>query len=160
MDDDTARTAAAPADLDLTDLDQASGLLADMRKRVDEAADDIERLTAELDDRRQALDELETVADAILGATATAVVIVGPDRRVRAVTRGAADLFGVEASPVGRPLSAVVPDEVLVATQDHLDDDGGPATPGTVTAGKWAVTVEGLEGGGAVLVVQDACSDG
>ena len=156
MDDENARTAAATPDMDVTDLEQASGLLADMRKRIEEAADDVERLTAELDDRRQALDELETVADAVLGATTTAVVIVGPDRRVRAITRGAADLFGVEASPVGRPLSAVVPDEVVRATQDHFDDDGGPATPGTADAGPWTVTVEGLEGGGAVLVVQDA----
>jgi hypothetical protein len=83
-------------------------------------------------------------------------VIVGPDRRVRALTRGAAELFGVEGSPVGRPLSAVVPDEVVTATADHFDDDGGPATPGTVPAGAWTVTVEGLEGGGAVLVVQDS----
>ena len=156
MDDENARTAAATPDMDVTDLEQASGLLADMRKRIEEAADDVERLTAELDDRRQALDELETVADAVLGATTTAVVIVGPDRRVRAITRGAADLFGVDGSPVGRPLSAVVPDDVVRATQGNFDDDGGPATPGTVDAGPWTVTVEGLEGGGAVLVVQDA----
>jgi nitrogen fixation/metabolism regulation signal transduction histidine kinase len=156
MDDENARTAAATPDMDVTDLEQASGLLADMRKRIEEAADDVERLTAELDDRRQALDELETVADAVLGATTTAVVIVGPDRRVRAITRGAADLFGVDGSPVGRPLSAVVPDDVVRATQGHFDDDGGPATPGTVDAGPWTVIVEGLEGGGAVLVVQDA----
>ena len=156
MDDENARIAAATPDMDVTDLEQASGLLADMRKRIEEAADDVERLTAELDDRRQALDELETVADAVLGATTTAVVIVGPDRRVRAITRGAADLFGVDGSPVGRPLSAVVPDDVVRATQGHFDDDGGPATPGAVDAGPWTVTVEGLEGGGAVLVVQDA----
>ena len=156
MDDDIARTTAAPPDMDVTDLEQASDLLADMRKRVEEAADDVERLTAELAARRLALDELETVADAVLGATTTAVLIVGPDRRLRAITRGAAELFGVEGSPVGRPLSAVVPDDIVSATQDHLDGDGGPATSGTVAAGSWTVTVEGLEGGGAVLVVQDA----
>ncbi|HEY8526608.1 MAG TPA: hypothetical protein VIL48_16685 [Acidimicrobiales bacterium] len=134
------------------DLEEAASLLAELRSRAEEAAVEIDRLTTELVDRTQALDRLETFVDALLGVTDTAVVLVGDDRRVRAVTRGAAELLGTREPPVGRPLSAVLPDDVAAAVAAALDaarpDDGDrPAAPST--------TVRALPGGDALVVLRD-----
>jgi PAS domain-containing protein len=133
----------------------AVALLAELRGRVEQAAADIERLTDELEERTRTLDELESVADAILGAADTPVVVVGPDRRLRAVTRGASDLLGVEGPVIGKPLSTIVPDEVVEATREPLERllDEPDLRVDAVAAGTWTVTVEGLGDGGAVLVL-------
>lgn len=158
MDDDTPRP--GPAD----EVDVAA-LLAEMRARLDEAAADIERLTGELEDRTQALDDLEGLTDILLGSGESAVLVVRPDRRVRALSQGAADLLGVDDTHVGRALSSVVPDEVAAATRDHLtqlseaaDAGGGAPTPGRteeLVAGEWTVQVTDLPDGGAVLVLRE-----
>jgi hypothetical protein len=139
----TTRTARQPAD-----LDEAVALLAELRARVEDAAAEIERLTAELVERNQALDELETITDALLGVTDTAVVLVGDDRRVRAVTRGAADLLELQGSQVGRPLSTVLPDELARSIGERLD---GPAGEDEVAGG--SATVRVLAGGDALVVL-------
>jgi len=140
----TARTPAG--------LEDAVALLGELRARVEEAAAEIERLTSELVERSQALDELETITDALLGVTDTAVVLVGDDRRVRAMTRGAAELLGTRGSQVGRPLSAVLPDDLSGAVGERLDalpaGDGGT---GPVAGG--SATVRSLPGGDALVVL-------
>ena len=138
-----ARTARQPAD-----LDEAVALLAELRARVEEAAVEIDRLTAELVERNQALDELETITDALLGVTDTAVVLVGDDRRVRAMTRGAADLLELKGSQVGRPLSTVLPDDLARAVGKRLD---GPVGEDPVAGG--SATVRVLGGGDALVVL-------
>jgi PAS domain-containing protein len=143
------------------DGDDLAEVLAEMRARLDEAASDIERLTAELAARTKALDELEGLADVLLGAGAAAVVVTRPDRRVRALSPRAAELLGVDGTPVGKALSSVVPDEVADATRDHLvgladHPVAGPAGDGEdVVAGPWTVHVTGLPDGGAVLVLRE-----
>jgi hypothetical protein len=161
MADDTRRP-------DRPEEGDVSALLAEMRARLDEAAADIERLTGELEDRAQALDDLEGLTDILLGAGESAVLVVRPDRRVRALSKGAADLLGVDDTHVGRALSSVVPDEVSSAVRDYLaqaaeaadaDADAGSAPlPGRtdeLVAGEWTVRVTGLPDGGAVLVLHE-----
>jgi PAS domain-containing protein len=133
---------------DPADLEEAVALLAELRARVEEAAVEIERLTAELVERNQALDELETITDALLGVTDTAVVLVGDDRRVRAMTRGAADLLELTGSQVGRPLSAVLPDDLAREVGERLD---GPAGEDRVAGG--SATVRVVDGGDALVVL-------
>lgn len=133
-----------------------------MRSRVEEAAADIERLTAELDERTRGLDELEAMTEAVLGVTDTPLVVVGEDRRVRAVSRGAAEALGLSEPHLGRALSTVLPDDILEAVTDHLervwsatrDGDGEPAS--SIRAGRWAISVEPLENDGAVVVLREA----
>jgi predicted phage gp36 major capsid-like protein len=140
------RTARQPAD-----LDEAVALLAELRARVEEAATEIDRLTAELVERNQALDELETITDALLGVTDTAVVLVGDDRRVRAMTRGAADLLDRQGSQVGRPLSTVLPEDLAREVGERLD---GPVGEDRVAGG--SATVRVLAGGEALVVLRRA----
>jgi hypothetical protein len=148
MTDDTKSATAVPAD-----VEEAAALLAELRVRVEEAAAEIERLTAELVDRSQALDELETIMDAVLGVTDTALILVG-DRRVRAMTRGAADLLAAQGSQVGRPLSTVLPDDQVDIVAEALDT----ARPerGDIEAGEGAATVRALPGGEALVVLRSA----
>jgi hypothetical protein len=160
MTDDSTTTTTAPGDAAAPPADVSAKLLEEMRVRVDEAASDIERLTAELDERTHALDQLESVVDALLGATETPVVVAGPDRRVRAATRGTVELLGLEAPPLGKPLSAVVPDAVADAVTDLLDADREPPAggdgrrSGTVSTGGYTVEVDEVAGGGVVLVLR------
>jgi uncharacterized small protein (DUF1192 family) len=139
MSDETPTRTAAP------DADAAVTMLAELRARVEEATAEIDRLTAELDDRTRALDDLESTTDALLGVTDTPVVLVGEDRRVRALTRGAAELLGASGASVGRALSTVLPDDLAAEVAKRLDDDDAEGTG--------AVLVERLEGGGALVVL-------
>lgn len=143
MPDETpARTRTASPE-----ADDAVAMLAELRARVEEAAAEIERLTGELADRTRCLDELESTTDALLGVTDTPVILVGEDRRVRAVTRGAADLLDVTGSPVGRALSTVLPDALADEAADQLDGGGGTGADG-------ALLVQVLDRGGALVVLR------
>ena len=148
MSEKTSSTKSTRTARDPADLDEAAALLAELRTRVEEAAAEIDRLTAELVERNQALDELETITDALLGVTDTAVVLVGGDRRVRAMTRGAADLLELKGSQVGRPLSTVLPDDLAREVGERLDDPGGKDR---VAGG--SATVRVLAGGDALVVL-------
>jgi hypothetical protein len=139
MSDETPTRTAAP------DVDAAVTMLAELRARVEDATAEIDRLTAELDDRTRVLDDLESTTDALLGVTDTPVVLVGEDRRVRALTRGAAELLGATGAAVGRALSTVLPDDLAGEVAKRLDDDDAEGTG--------AVLVERLEGGGALVVL-------
>jgi hypothetical protein len=130
-----------------------SKLLADMRTRVESAAADIDRLTTELTARDEWVDDLETILDIVLGLLHTPVVVVGDDRRIRALSRGAGERLAGDAV-VGKALSSVVPDEVFEALEARLetaasgsDGDAGPAEPGSTP-----LDVQRLPGGGAVVV--------
>jgi len=165
MDDDITDTpdgSSTPATPAGAARDEAAEALAEMRARLDEATVDIERLTTALEERTLALDEVETLADVLLGAAAAAVVVVRGDRRVRALSPAAAELLGADSSHVGRALSSVVPEEVLAVVRPHLggedeagepaeEPDGGSASE-MVVAG-WTVEVSPLPGGGAVVVL-------
>lgn len=149
MSDEKTTTRAAQ-----TEPDEAAALLSELRARIEEATAEIERLTAELVQRGRALDELETLTDALLGATDTAVILVGEDRRVRAMSRGAAELLGVERSQVGRPLSTVLPDDLAEAVGERLDAarEGGASSSGS--SADAPVRVRMVAGGNALVVLR------
>jgi hypothetical protein len=167
-----ASDGGAPDGLDRFEADaDAAEALARMRTLVEEAAGDIERLTDELAERTQKLDDLESVTDAVLGVTETAVVVVGADRRIRAVSRAAVELLDHDGPPIGRPMSAVLPDAVAAAVAARLDEEAetagpsageaatdvdGPAAPSAaeVPAGDLSVSVRDVTAGGFVLVLR------
>jgi nitrogen fixation/metabolism regulation signal transduction histidine kinase len=128
-------------------------LLTDMRTRVESAAAEIDRLTTELTSREEWIDDLETILDVVLGLLDAPVVVVGDDRRIRALSRGAvARLSG--AAVVGKALSSVVSDEVFEALEARLataasgsDGDAASADPGSAP-----LDVQRLPDGGAVVV--------
>jgi hypothetical protein len=128
-----------------------SKLLADMRTRVECAAAEIDRLASELTAREDWVDELETIVDTVLGLLDTPVVVVGDDRRIRALSRGAAEQLTGEAA-VGKAMSSVLPDDVFAALEAELatsasGPDGDAAQPGST-----AMDVQRLRSGGAVVV--------
>jgi nitrogen fixation/metabolism regulation signal transduction histidine kinase len=129
-----------------------SKLLADMRTRVESAAAEIDRLTSELTAREEWVDELETIIEIVLGLLDTPVVVVGDDRRIRALSRGAGEQLAGDA--VGKALSSVLPDDVFAALDAQLttvasgsDGDAAAAEPGSTP-----LDVQRLPGGGAVVV--------
>jgi len=134
--------------------DDHTKLLADMRARVESAAAEIDRLTSELMARNEWVDELETVIDIVLGIVDTQVVVVGDDRRIRALSRGAGEYLTGDAV-VGKALSSVVPEDVFVAVEARLvraargsdDSDADSAEPESMP-----MDVQPLPGGGAVVV--------
>ncbi|HZA75235.1 MAG TPA: hypothetical protein VE623_02470 [Acidimicrobiales bacterium] len=137
-----------------------SELLSEMRTRIEAAAADIERLTGELTSREEWVDELESIIDVVLGLLDTPVVVLGDDRRIRAVSRGASQRLEGDVV-VGKPLSSVVPDELFAAVEARLEEaPTGPAAgaePGErarqgAVEGSTPIDVERLPGGGAVVV--------
>jgi nitrogen fixation/metabolism regulation signal transduction histidine kinase len=129
-------------------------LLADMRARVESAAAEIDRLTSELTAREEWLDELETVMDTVLELLDAPVVVVGDDRRIRALSRGASERLKGDAI-VGKPLSSVVPEEVFAALEARLAAAARGSNEGDVDGaepGEMPLDVQPLPGGGAVVV--------
>jgi nitrogen fixation/metabolism regulation signal transduction histidine kinase len=130
-----------------------SKLLTDMRTRVESAAAEIDRLTTELTAREEWVDDLETILDVVLGFLDTPVVVVGDDRRIRALSRGAGARVTGDAA-VGKALSAVLPEDVFEVLEARLataasgsDGDAVLAEPGSKP-----LDVQRLPGGGAVVV--------
>jgi len=135
-----------------------SELLAEMRARIEAAAADIDRLTSELTAREEWVDELETVVDVALGLLDTPVVVLGDDRRIRAVSRGASERLEGDVV-VGKPLSSVVPEELFAAVEARLEDaptraggERGERAGQRPASGSAPVEIERLPGGGAVVV--------
>jgi hypothetical protein len=130
-----------------------SKLLADMRTRVESAAADIDRLTTELTARDEWVDDLETILDIVLGLLHTPVVVVGDDRRIRALSRGAGERLTGDAV-VGKALSSVVPDDVFEALEARLETaaSGSDGDAGSAEPGPTPLDVQRLPGGGAVVV--------
>ena len=95
---------------------------------------------------------LETIIEIVLGLLDTPVVVVGDDRRIRALSRGAGEQLAGDA--VGKALSSVLPDDVFAALDAQLttvasgsDGDAAAAEPGSTP-----LDVQRLPGGGAVVV--------
>ena len=128
----------------MTDADEPTTLIAELRARVEAATSQMDDLTAELTQRRAAHDELESLVDVLLGVGDTPVVVVDDERRVRALSRAATERW--EGAAVGKPLSSVVPDDLYDRLSAVLDAGGGGSGAGDAL-------VHPLPGGGAVLVV-------
>jgi len=134
----------------MTDADEPTTLIAELRARVEAATSQMDELTAELIHRRAAHDELESLVDVLLGMGDTPVVVVDDERRVRALSRAAAERW--EGAAVGKPLSSVVPDDLYDRLSAQLDGGGGGGDGGD-GSGAGDTAVHPLPGGGAVLVL-------
>jgi hypothetical protein len=105
--------------------------IEEMRTELERAADDLERLTAELRERSDQVERLEALVDQMLGLLDVPVVVVGPDRKVAAMSRGAAGVLPETARVLGKAASAVLPravvDRVAAFSDGTLVDDGNGA---------------------------------
>jgi hypothetical protein len=136
--------------------DDQSKLLADMRARVESAAVEIDRLTSEQTAREEWVDELESVMDLVLGLLDTPVVVVGDDRRIRALSRGAGKHLSGDAV-VGKPLSSVLTEDVYALLEARLATAGtgsGERDVDGAEPGSMPLDVQPLPGGGAVIVFE------
>lgn len=98
----------------------------DLVGEISRAAENLEALTAELDECTDTLDTLEQTVDTMLDDPSLAVLVVDADRRIQAVSKGMASLLADGDPPVGRPLGQVAPPEWgdLDDLLSRLPDDG------------------------------------
>jgi hypothetical protein len=125
-----------------------SQLIADLRARVEASTQEIEQLASALAASRDLADYLESLVDVLLGVGEVAVLVVDDDRRIRGLSRAAAERM--EGAAVGKPLSSALSDEVSEAVSARLD--GGSA--GAQGGGGDAAQIYPLPGGGAVVVLE------
>ena len=125
-----------------------SQLIADLRARVEASTQEIEQLASALAASRDLADDLESLVDVMLGLGEVAVLVVDDDRRIRGLSRAAAERM--EGAAVGKPLSSALSDEVSEAVSARLD--GGSA--GAQGAGGDAAQIYPLPGGGVVVVLE------
>lgn len=130
-------------------LDEAAGLLADMRAGVEAAAGQIDDLAAELAASRDRVDYLETLVDLLLGEVDAPVVLIDEGRRITGLSRGSGSRL--EPTAIGKPLSSVLPAPVVDELVRALD--GAPASDADLPAAGDGAWVRPLPGGGAVLVL-------
>ena len=113
--------------------------IEEMRIELERAAGDLERVTAELRERSDQVERLEALLDEMLGLLDVPVVVVGPDRRVAAMSRGAAGVLRQNSRALGKAASAVLPralaDRVVAFADGTSGADGGDlvALPGGAT---------------------------
>jgi nitrogen fixation/metabolism regulation signal transduction histidine kinase len=129
--------------------DEAARLVAEMRARVEDAVCQLEALTAELHERRQVVDTLETVVDVVLEVTGSAVVVTDGEGHITGLSRAAA--LAYEGAAVGKPVSAL-PREIADLLAQGSAPTGDEAEP---AAGDPAVRMHPLPGGGSLLVLPD-----
>jgi hypothetical protein len=127
-----------------------SQLLADLRARVEASTQEIEQLAGALADSRSLADDLESLVDVLLGVADVVVLVVDDDRRIRGLSRTAAER--IEGAAVGKPLSSALADDLYDRVTAHLDAVIEGAKPG---GGRDAdADIYPLPGGGAVVVLE------
>jgi nitrogen fixation/metabolism regulation signal transduction histidine kinase len=124
-------------------------LLAAMRRRVEDAAERLGGLAAEVDEVRSRDDDLESLVDVLLGLVDAAVLVVDDDRRITALSRGAA--ARLDGAAVGKPLSSALGAAEFDAVSARLDAADAVGHAG----GDGGGGVHPLPRGGAVLVLED-----
>lgn len=120
-----------------------AALLDEMRRELERAADDLERVTRQLHQRTDLVEQFEVLVDELLDLLGVPVVLVDEDARVTALSRGAASLVGDPAAALGKQASSVLPSPVAkrvtayvkaaaigrdgrrVGAQGDDEDDGG-----------------------------------
>jgi hypothetical protein len=125
-----------------------SQLIADLRARVEASTREIEQLAGALADSRALADDVESLVDVLLGVTEVVLLVVDDDRRIRGLSRTAADR--IEGAAVGKPLSSALTDELFALVSAHLDAVGAGAQSG----GGEGADIFPLPGGGAVVVLE------
>jgi hypothetical protein len=87
----------------------------EVRRELEGAAVDLERVTSLLHERTEALDTLEALVDHLLGLVDVPLVVVDADGRIAAVSRTAADTVDDLADALGKQATAVLPAGALTA---------------------------------------------
>jgi nitrogen fixation/metabolism regulation signal transduction histidine kinase len=111
----------------------------EMRNELERAAGDLERVTEQLRERSDQVERLEALLDATLARLELPVVVVGPDRRVAAMSRGALALLPETSRVLGKAASTVLPrallDRVVALADGTVKSDGNDlvALPGGAT---------------------------
>lgn len=111
--------------------------VAAARLELERAATDLERLTGELYERSLLATRLEILADALLDLLPVPAIVVDPDGRIAAVSRGAVATVPALSDGLGRPASKLLPkrlaDDVASAVSraragqsSGVDDGGAP----------------------------------
>jgi hypothetical protein len=131
----------------MTPADDPTQLLADMRARLETSTAELAEVAASLATARGMADDLETVVDVLLGLGGARVLVIDDDRRIRGLSRAAAE--ELEGAAVGKPLSSAVPDDLFDEVIARLDAEH----PGTRPLACAGADVYRLPGGGAVLVL-------
>ena len=131
----------------MTPADDPTQLLADMRARLETSTAELDELAASLASARGLADDLETVVDVLLGLGGARVLVIDDDRRIRGLSRAAAE--DVEGAAVGKPLSSAVSDDLFDEVIARLDAEH----PGNHPLACAGADVYRLPGGGAVLVL-------
>jgi nitrogen fixation/metabolism regulation signal transduction histidine kinase len=119
--------------------------LDEMRSELETAAGDLERVTEQLRERSDQVERLEALLDEMLGLLEVPVVVVGPDRRVSAMSRGAAHLLPETSRVLGKAASAVLP-RALVDRMAAFADGTTPADDRDLVA---------LPGGATLVVLSE-----
>ena len=83
--------------------------IEEMRIELERAAGDLERVTAELRERADQVERLEALVDQMLGLLDVPVVVVGPDHKVSAMSRGAVGVLPETTRVLGKAASSVLP---------------------------------------------------
>lgn len=130
--------------------------IEEMRDELERAAGDLERITEQLHERSVQVERLEALIDHMLGLLELPVVVVGPDRKVSAVSRGATALLPQTSRALGKTAASVLPGPLADRVAAFADKvaltngtgDGG-AEGGTLADGNDLVALPG----GATLVV-------
>jgi hypothetical protein len=129
--------------------------IEEMRDELERAAGDLERITEQLHERSVQVERLEALVDHMLGLLELPVVVVGPDRKVSAVSRGASALLPQTSRVLGKAASSVLPRplaERVAAFAEKVaatNGTGDGAGSGTLADGNDLVALPG----GATLVV-------
>lgn len=144
--------------------------LDDMRRELERAADDLERVTQQLYHRTGLIERFEVLVDELLDLLTVPVVLVDENARVIGLSRGAAAVIEVDdpSIVVGKQVSSVLPSPLSKEVADYVRSagEGGRADVGGEGGGREAGG-EGAGGdgkavrflalpGGSTLVVLDA----
>ena len=125
-----------------------SQLRADLRARVEASTREIEQLAGALADSRELADDLESLVDVLLGVADVVVLVVDDDRRIRGLSRAAAER--IDGAAVGKPLSSALADDLFDRVSAQLASVGEGGKPG----GGRDADIYPLPGGGAVVVLE------
>jgi hypothetical protein len=107
-----------------------AALLDEMRRELERAAVDLERVTEQLHHRTGLVDALEALADELLDLLTLPVLLVDATGRVTALSRGAAAVVEVDdsrASVVGKQASSVLPAPLARQVTAHVKGGDGEA---------------------------------
>jgi hypothetical protein len=125
----------------------------EMQSEIERAAGDLERVTEQLRERSDEVERLEALVDRMLGLLEVPMVVVGPDRRVAAMSRGAAAVLSGAGVPrvLGRSAASVLPRPLAERVAAFAEQPGQPGRD----EGEGADDLVALPGGATLVVLSE-----